>query len=307
MNHAFIIQVHNYPEQLKEIIDLLHAENHYFFINVDKKVDDHPFKEALKGYSNIFFTSGKERTNVNHAGFSQIRCTLRLLRMARSMNMDYYHSLSGQDFPCVNNKPFDDFFESCDSKSYMHYDSPEEAKAWAKDKYPNRYRRYYAYDMPGGNCKPVKIVIRVLNKFFSFLPQRSEINNVAAGWSWFSWHKQVVDYVLKYLNDTPKFLNRFKYTACCDEVIFHTMLNDLDKKLNIEKYNCLRFIEWHPHRAFKTLPLVLNQSEYKEIIDSGFFFCRKIHPTESQQLKLMLKEYIHDLDSPHSSYGQKFE
>ena len=54
MNHAFIIQVHNYPEQLKEIIDLLHAENHYFFINVDKKVDDHPFKEALKGYSNIF-------------------------------------------------------------------------------------------------------------------------------------------------------------------------------------------------------------------------------------------------------------
>ena len=56
------------------------------------------------------------------------------------------------------------------------------------------------------------------------LPLRSEIENVAAGWSWFSWHKQVADYVLKYLNENPKYLYRFKYTACCDEVIFQGLL-----------------------------------------------------------------------------------
>ena len=127
---------------------------------------------------------------------------------------------------------------------------------------------------------------------FTLLPLRSEIENVAAGWSWFSWHKQVVNYVLRYLKDNPKYLYRFKYTACCDEVIFHTLLNDLDGKLNIDKYNCLRFIEWHPHRPFKTLPLVLKESEYTEIINSGSFFCRKIHPVESKQLKLMLRERI---------------
>ena len=295
MKHAFIIQVHNYPEQLKEIVDLLRSPNHYFFINVDKKVDDAPFVKELSGYPNVFFAHGKERISVNHAGFSQILCTLRLLRKALSMDMDYYHSISGQDFPCVDNKTFDNFFETCGNRSYMHYDSPEEAKKWAKDKYPNRYRRYYAYDMPGRNHLLVKAIVKVLNKMFTLLPLRSEIENVAAGWSWFSWHKQVVNYVLRYLKDNPKYLYRFKYTACCDEVIFHTLLNGLDGKMNIDKYNCLRFIEWHPHRPFRTLPLVLKESEYTEIINSGSFFCRKIHPVESKQLKLMLLEHIAQL------------
>lgn len=292
MKHAFILQVHNFPEQLKEIVDLLYSPNHYFFINVDKKVDEMPFLRILKGYSNIYFMSGKERTNVNHAGFSQILCTLRLLEKAQSMNMDYFHSLSGQDFPCVDNKTFDNFFELCGNRSYMHYDSPKESKIWSRSKYPNRYRRYYAYDLPGRNYLLIKILIKILNRMFTVLPLRPELKNIAAGWSWFSWHKQVVNYVLKYLKDNPKFLKRFRFTACCDEVIFHTMLNNLDGELNIDKYNCLRFIEWHPHRTYKTLPLVLNQSEYSEIISSGSFFCRKIHPVESEKLKLMLKERI---------------
>lgn len=292
MKHAFIIQAHNYPEQLCEIVTLLSSENHYFFINIDKKVDDRPFRNALNGLKNIFFTEGKARTCVNHAGFSQILCTLRLLDMAYSMDMAYYHSLSGQDFPCVDNKTFDDFFGTCGNRSYMHYDSPEEAFVWSKSKYPNRYRRYYAYDMPGRNHIWVKAIVKILNSMFTMLPERPEIKNVAAGWSWFSWHKQVVGYVFDYLKSNPAFLLRFKYTACCDEVIFHTMLNGLEDKLNIEKYNCLRFIEWHPKRVYKKLPLVLKETEYEEIINSGSFFCRKIHPVESKQLKIMLKKHI---------------
>ena len=38
MNHAFIIQVHTFPEQFGNIIKLLASPNHFFFINVDKKV-----------------------------------------------------------------------------------------------------------------------------------------------------------------------------------------------------------------------------------------------------------------------------
>jgi hypothetical protein len=37
LNHAFLITAHAYPEQLKDIIGLLSAPNHYFFINVDRK------------------------------------------------------------------------------------------------------------------------------------------------------------------------------------------------------------------------------------------------------------------------------
>lgn len=37
LNHAFLITAHAYPEQLKDIVGLLSAPNHYFFINIDRK------------------------------------------------------------------------------------------------------------------------------------------------------------------------------------------------------------------------------------------------------------------------------
>ena len=37
LKHAFLITAHAYPGQLRDIIDLLSAPNHYFFINVDRK------------------------------------------------------------------------------------------------------------------------------------------------------------------------------------------------------------------------------------------------------------------------------
>lgn len=43
MNNAFIITVHSFPEQFKEIVRLLDARNHYFFVNVDRKSDIEQF------------------------------------------------------------------------------------------------------------------------------------------------------------------------------------------------------------------------------------------------------------------------
>lgn len=37
MKHGFMIMTHAFPEQLEEIVNLLEAPNHYFFINIDKK------------------------------------------------------------------------------------------------------------------------------------------------------------------------------------------------------------------------------------------------------------------------------
>ena len=123
MNHAFIIQVHAYPEQFGDIIRELNAKNHYFFINVDRKSDDTPFRRFVENLQNVYFLEGNERISVNHAGFSQIKCTLNLLKKAQSIgvDIDYFHSISGQDYPVVNNSVFDSFFETNIGKSYMHF------------------------------------------------------------------------------------------------------------------------------------------------------------------------------------------
>lgn len=146
MKHGFMIMTHAFPEQLEEIVNLLEAPNHYFFINIDKKQDDKPFKQLLQDHKNIYFTEGKNRIRVVHGGFSQIQAEISLLTLANNKGMDYFHLISGQDFPCVPNSQFDKFFEDNEGKSYMHYDSPEEANIWIKDKYPKRYKFFYFRD-----------------------------------------------------------------------------------------------------------------------------------------------------------------
>jgi len=80
MNHAFILQVHKEPELFGRIVHRLAAPNHYFFVNVDKKVNDMPFREVCNGVENVCFLGEDERKEVNWGGFSQIDCTLQLLR-----------------------------------------------------------------------------------------------------------------------------------------------------------------------------------------------------------------------------------
>ena len=59
---------------------------------------------------NCYFLKGKENMEVAHGGYSQIDCTLRLLRKAYDAGMDYFHLISGQDYPCRSNEEFDAFF-----------------------------------------------------------------------------------------------------------------------------------------------------------------------------------------------------
>lgn len=83
LNHAFLITAHAYFGQLEEIIQLLSAPNHFFFVNIDRKARADDFMEQCKRkYPQVVFLEGKERVEVSHGGYSQIEATLRLLRKA---------------------------------------------------------------------------------------------------------------------------------------------------------------------------------------------------------------------------------
>lgn len=288
MKHAFLMTVHSYPDLFGEILKRISSQGHFVFVNVDKKVDDTPFKIAAETIENVFFTDGVKRSRVNWGGFSQIKATLDLLSTARKIQPDYYHLISGQDFPCVNTKAFDTFFEQHSGQSFMHYDSKEEALAWKYDKYPERYKRYHFNDLYIINRKVSNVFAGILTVLTKFI-ERPDIDNIAAGWSWFSWHKNVVEYIFDYLRNNPLYVKRFHFTSCCDEIFFHTILNSHTENLLINTKNALRYIEWHPKREYYSLPLILDEREYKDIIESKAFFCRKVDPVKSSGLIKLLK------------------
>lgn len=45
-------------------------------------------------------------------------------------------------------------------------------------------------------------------------------------------------------------------------------------------------------RKSKNAPLLLNEEEYSEIMESGAFFCRKVHPVISEKLILLLEGHV---------------
>lgn len=80
LNHAFLITAHAYFDQLEEIIGLLSAPNHYFFVNIDRKARANAFMEQCKRkFPQVSFLEGRDRMEVAHGGYSQIEVTLRLL------------------------------------------------------------------------------------------------------------------------------------------------------------------------------------------------------------------------------------
>ena len=164
LQHAFLMMVHKSPELFSRIVHILAAPNHYFFVHIDKKTKDYEqYKEAVKDVTNVIFT---ERISVFHGGVSQIYCELLLYKAALSAmpRMDYFHLISGQDYPLRTNKQFDDFFELNNEKSFAAIEEQDYHELCMKSKYPLRVNVYH----PNGNSLIGKILRRLTLKLQLF-------------------------------------------------------------------------------------------------------------------------------------------
>ena len=230
-----------------------------------------------------------------HGGYTQIECTLRLLHKAYDMGCDYFHLISGQDYPCRPNSEFDEFFERNEGRSFMLIDSERYRNECMVKKYPSRVLPWYICDTPHREIKIIDFLVRVFNKVSKYIYVRKLIPNLWGSWNWFSWHRCVAEYVIKQERVNPKFFKRFHHTHCADELIFSTMLHVHEKELSIDGSNSLRYINWEKKvlgRSHLGSPLLLNEEEYDDIIKSGSFFCRKVHPKVSKVLLQKLRENI---------------
>lgn len=281
MNHAFLIIAYDSPQLLQRIIDRLETPNHFVFVHYDKKYQC-PLLRVRYGEC----LPDGERIRVTHGGFSLIQAELILLWHAMNFHerIDYFHLISGHDYPCVSNDEFDQFFEKVpQGRSFMHFDTDEQHVMW-KNKIETRINKWHLREI---RCwRGFSYVIeKSLNLL---LPRKKYDGELYAGWQWFSWHRSLVKWILSFCEYHPEFVNRFHYTNCSDEVLFHTLLYPHIEGLNIDRNNSLRYIDWTPQRKAATLPLVLDERDYQAILDSGALFCRKCYGDQSSKLISLL-------------------
>lgn len=187
-NHAFLIIAHKQPKLLGRIVKLLEAENHYIFIHIDKRNKEiDRFKAEVNGISNVYFT--QKRYEVHHAGISQIHAIIELLKSTKiysNVSFDYFHTLSGQNYPLSANSIFNDFFENTD-RSFMHI-----GKGELYNQLCTKIYKKHADELHFNNiyCLISKIYEKMrIGKFFSLIFKRKKIEGIYGEWDWFTRNK----------------------------------------------------------------------------------------------------------------------
>ncbi|GHV81412.1 hypothetical protein AGMMS49944_32030 [Spirochaetia bacterium] len=90
------------------------------------------------------------------------------------------------------------------------------------------------------------------------------------GANWTNYTHNCVKKIFEYLQKDKKYINRFKWTNCADEIFYQTIIHQNDG-LNIED-NCLRYVDWESGPEY---PRTLRMDDYETIMKSGALFARK--------------------------------
>ena len=172
LKHIFLIQAHKMPNLLIRILKRLESPNHYFIINIDNKSEcKREFYRKIKDIHNVIKVTN---LSVAHGGLTQITTTLYQMQFCMNypIEFDYYHSISGQDYPLMSNQKFDLTFEKGSPNSYIQIDSNEELETWRKTKYPERLNHYYLHDVIQNKLIHRMKIFSILNHITMLIPRQ---------------------------------------------------------------------------------------------------------------------------------------
>lgn len=276
--HAVLIQAHTQPKLTSALIRKIQDPDFYFFIHVDAKSTCY---EEYKKMENKNVKVLSERFNVNWGAYEQIVLTIVLIKEAKStgIDFDYYHLISGQDVVLKTSEEIKSFFSKNEYVGYMELAHEQECS--------DRYMLYHLNGVVnlktkfGGILEYYFVKLQQCKLFF--VPRRNLGYKAYKGSNWWTLNKVVIDYVLSFLKNNPSYIKRFRFTSCCDEVFFHTIVFNSPFKDRIYLSD-LRYVDWKKRNVNDVLPHILKKIDYDEILNSGCLFARKIDENISRDL-----------------------
>lgn len=289
MRHAFLIIAHNNWWQLKQLIQLLDAENHDIYVHIDKKSKSFSEKDFsnLTAESKVYFFQEYE---VFWGGFSQVQVELFLFEKAYQQKYDYYHLISGADLPLKSNRKIDIFFEKNHGKEFILYDNekllndPEISRRTRYYHYLQNYRRRYSQKWK--------------NEFFTFWERVSLVMQIVLhvnrvknldwtvkyGSQWVSITNELVAELLK---QKDKITKVFYCTNCADELFVQTVAYNCGFK---DRIYCpedgmtenVRFIDWA--RGENGNPYTFRNQNYQSLKTNENLFARKFSESVDKEI-----------------------
>ena len=324
---AILILAHKNPRQVCRLIRAMDSQYYDFFIHIDAKCEDLPFKELinrLKLTSKVFFVQNRVKTYF--FDFSLIEATCQCMNMAfYYKRYKYYILLSGQDYPI---KSKDYIYEKLINNYPMcwidMYDVEKAVRCgikWVEHigyNYVSQNLRRIFLNLLGsrfyfsryGKCvKLFAVIYDRLRTLLGYSPRRmlkSKTNyKYSAGSHFWMLPDIAVEHVLSCFFCDKLLNNIFRHVAAPEESYFQTTLTTMDDLLVPNAYTqycsiesemdnpALRLIKWY-EESVKTNghPAIWRLKDFLFITKAKALFARKFDDTIDSKILDRLDEYI---------------
>ena len=294
MKHAFLIMAHtNYP-LVARLLKKLDHENNNIYLHIDAKSTlTEEDKTLLLGSCTKSTVKFTPRYSVNWGAYSQINIEMRMLEFASADQNDYYHFLSGVDFPIKPMAYIHEFFENHKGTEFVHFCSDEFNASQKK-----RFSYYHFLQEKCGRQHNIYMYIKfgllLLQKILRVDRTRKFKEYEYKGGS--NWVSVTHDFVCYLLGKQDLIKKMFRDSACCDEFFLQTVLYNSPYKEKIYNLSSddtavtnLRFIDWERGDKAAGSPYTFKADDFHTLLASENLFCRKVGNATDAQTALLEK------------------
>lgn len=284
--HAYLIMCHNNFGHLCKLLLELDDERNDIYIHVDRKVNNCPY-DKIKSYvkkSKLYFT---ERIHSWWGGYSLVQVELALLGEATKSYHNYYHLISGVDYPLKSQEYIHNFFKEHQGNEFIGFDLKI-----PKENILDRVKYYYIEKLLGYSRGKVDSPEFIIQQVLIWIQKKICINRIKnfsdeiyKGTQWFSITHNLAEFLLQ-KQEEIKIL--CKYGACVDEVFIQTFAMASPYRENIIKDD-LRYIDWK-----RGQPYTFTSDDFQELKLSEKLFARKFDEKLSGNIVENLHRYISD-------------
>lgn len=284
---TYLVLVHDKPDQLRALLELLVADGDRALVHVDATTDAGPFMRIADDVGpDVRFA--KKRHDVRWGGFGAVAATLTLLSEAVDLcPADHYVLLSGTDLPI---RPTPDLHRHL-STGAVHmncWPMPDEARG----KPMSRLENYHFASSRRGS----PIAYR-FNQLLRRLPRRNVEKGLQgakpfAGGQWWSMPHDCAVATLDFVVRAPAFVRFFHHVAVPDEIFFQTVLMALPKSWLVRP--SLTYTRW----SGGVSPDLLRSRDVEALAGVDAFFARKFDLDQDPGVVALIRETL--LSPPRS-------
>ncbi|HEY9362752.1 MAG TPA: beta-1,6-N-acetylglucosaminyltransferase [Chitinophagaceae bacterium] len=307
---SYIILAHKEPRQLWRLVGRLNALHTFFYIHVDRNVDITPFKEAIKGYSNVLLLADKKRVASIWGSPGLVKATLNAMEeVIKDNRQGYTILLSGQCYPIKSNACIYSFLNDNYGYNFIEgFRLPDE-------RWPSSLLRMHHYAFFLSSKKEDFItapsffdqsfkslnrsVIKKYLKIFFHFPLKSmvllkkrrfpEKLKPFGGMQWWALPLETIKFINQFVAENPGYLKYHSFTLFSDEIFFQSIVHNYFDKIK----HPTMFSSW-PGDDANSSPQTITKDDLGILKERNELFARKFdYEIDSTVLDLIDNMLLH--------------